>query len=216
MRVQEEWLTLSQVAEMLGVHPSTVRLWSNKGQIPVQRTQGNHRRFLRSEVELWASTARQVENLEPANVIQHALGHMHFRIKENRLQSETWYQKLNEAARQQYRVSGRLLVQGLANYLTCQGEQDAIAEARSIGYEYASRGRTCNLCMIDAVQAFLFFRDVMLQSIVDVYRDAHIPSGSAWGDMLQKVHAFTDQILISLLETYQSYDQLKEGATTNG
>lgn len=207
MKTQEGWLTLSQVAVLLGVHPSTVRLWSNKGQIPVQRTQGNHRRYLRSEVELWARTARQTENMEPANVIQHSLGHMHFRIMENRLESESWYHKLTEEARHQYRLSGRMLVQGLANYLACPGEVDAMAEAHSIGYEYASRGRSCNLGSIDAARAFLFFRNAMLQSIVDVYRDARIPSGIAWSDMLQKVHTFTDQILISLLETYQSYEQ---------
>lgn len=206
MKEQIEWMTLSQVAGMLGVHPSTVRLWSDKGQIPVQRTQGNHRRFLRTEVELWAKTARQTENLEPANVVQHALGNMHFRIRENRLESEPWYHKLSDDARLQYRMSGRILVQGLSNYLVCQGEE-AMAEAHSIGYEYASRGRSCNLDSVDAVRAFLFFRNALLQSIVDVYQEARIPSGTAWSEMLHKVHTFTDQILISLLETYLLFEQ---------
>lgn len=200
-----DWMTLSQVAGMLGVHPSTVRLWSDKGQIPVQRTQGNHRRYLRAEVELWAKTARQIQNLEPANVVQHALGNMRFRITENKLESESWYHKLNEDARQQYRMSGRILVQGLSNFLVSQGEE-AMSEARAIGYEYASRGRTCNLDTVDAVQAFLFFRNALLQSIVDVYQDACIPSGTAWSGMLHQVHAFTDHILISLLETYLSFE----------
>jgi excisionase family DNA binding protein len=205
MNEQLEWLTLSQVAGMLGVHPSTVRLWSDKGQIPVQRTQGNHRRYLKSEVELWAKTARQTDNLEPANVVQHALGNMRFKITENKLQSESWFHKLNDDARLQYRMSGRILVQGLSNYLVCQGE-DAISEAHAIGYEYASRGRTCNLNSVDAVRAFLFFRNALLQSIVDVYQESRIPSGAAWSGMLHKVHTFTDLILISLLETYQSFE----------
>ncbi|HCC79728.1 MAG: hypothetical protein A2X25_09150 [Chloroflexi bacterium GWB2_49_20] len=206
MNEHENWMTLSQVAGLLGVHPSTVRLWSDKGKIPVQRTQGNHRRYLRTEVELWAKTARQTENLVPANVIQHALGNMHFRIKENCLESEPWYHKLNDNARMQYRMSGRILVQGLSNYLVCQ-EEDAMAEAHSIGYEYASRGRSFNLDSVDAVRAFLFFRNALLQSIVDVYQEARIPSGAAWSEMLQRVHTFTDQILISLLETYLSFEQ---------
>ena len=201
-----EWMTLSQVAGMLGVHPSTIRLWSDKGQIPVQRTQGNHRRYLRTEVELWAKTARQTENLEPANVVQHALGNMRFKITENNLEAELWYHKLNDDARLQYRKSGRNLVQGLSNYLVCQGD-DAKAEAHAIGYEYASRGRSCNLDSVDAVRAFLFFRNALLQSIVDVYQEARIPSATAWSGMLHKVHTFTDLILISLLETYLSFEQ---------
>jgi len=206
MNEKSDWLTLSQVANLLGVHPSTVRLWSDKGQIPVQRTQGNHRRYLRSEVELWVKTARQTENLEPANVIQHALGNMRFRITESNLESESWYHKLNEDARLQYRMSGRILVQGLSNFLVCQAE-DAMNEAHAIGYEYASRGRTCNMDSVDAVRAFLFFRNALIQSIVDVYQEAHIPSGDAWSEMLHKVHTFADSILISLLETYLSFEQ---------
>ena len=34
---ERDWLSLSGVAGMLGVHPSTVRLWSDKGVFPVHR-----------------------------------------------------------------------------------------------------------------------------------------------------------------------------------
>jgi len=205
MPESEKWLSLSQAAELLGVHPSTVRLWSDKGQLPVHRTQGKHRRYRRSEVELWAKTARQPRSLEPESVVQHALGRMRFQIGEGNLETEPWSQKLDDEARRQYRVSGRVLVQGLANYLASEGEE-AIAEARSFGYEYASRGRRYNLDSIDAARAFLFFRNALLESIVAVYQEAKIPSGAAWGEMLHRVHAFTDQIMLSLLETYQAFE----------
>jgi excisionase family DNA binding protein len=205
MPESEKWLTLSQAAELLGVHSGTLRLWSDKGQLPVHRTQGKHRRYRRSEVELWAKTARQPRSLEPENVIQHTLSRIRFQIGESNLEAEPWYQKLDDEARRQYRVSGRVLVQGLANYLASEGE-DAIAEARSFGYEYASRGRRYNLDSIDAARAFLFFRNALLESMVAVYQETKIPSGAAWGEMLHKVHAFTDQIMLSLLETYQALE----------
>ena len=53
-----EWLNLSEAAEILGVHPSTVRLWADQGRLPVHRTQGGHRRFKRQEVELWTQSQR--------------------------------------------------------------------------------------------------------------------------------------------------------------
>jgi excisionase family DNA binding protein len=205
MPESEKWLTLSQAAELLGVHPSTVRLWSDKGLLPVHRTQGKHRRYRRSEVELWAKTARQPLALEPESIVQHALGRMRFQIGEGHLEAQPWYQKLDDEARIQYRQSGRGLMQGLANYLTSEGEE-AIAEARSFGYEYASLGRRYNLDSIDAARAFLFFRNALLESMVAVYRETKIPSGVAWGEMLHKVHAFTDQIMLSLLETYQAFE----------
>ncbi|KAF0109108.1 MAG: MerR family transcriptional regulator [Anaerolineaceae bacterium] len=205
MPESREWLTLGQAAELLGVHPSTVRLWSDKGLLPVHRTQGKHRRYRRSEVELWAKTARQPRALEPESVVQHALVRMRFQIGEGHLEAQPWYQKLDDEARLQYRQSGRVLVQGLANYLASDGE-DAIAEARSIGYEYASRGRRYNLSHIEAAQAFLFFRNILLQAMIAVYQETKIPSGAAWGEMLHKVHAFTDQIMLSLLETCQAFE----------
>ncbi|MBU4225055.1 MAG: helix-turn-helix domain-containing protein [Chloroflexi bacterium] len=205
MPESEKWLNLSQAAELLGVHPSTVRLWSNKGLLPVHRTQGKHRRYRRSEVELWAKTARQPRALEPESVVQHALGRMRFQIGEGHLEAQPWYQKLDDEARIQYRQSGRGLMQGLANCLASQGEE-AIAEARSFGYEYASRGRRYNLSHIEAAQAFLFFRNILLQAMIAVYQETKIPSGAAWGEMLHKVHAFTDQIMLSLLETYQAFE----------
>ncbi len=200
-----DWLTISQTAELLGVHPSTVRHWSDKGQIPVHRTQGRHRRYLRSEIELWARTTHQTRTVEAENIVQYALSRIRFQIGEGHLEAEPWYQRLDEEARRQYRQTGRALVQGLANYLASEGN-DAIAEARSLGYEYASRGRRYNLDSIQAACAFLFFRNALMESMIAVYQEAKIPSGAAWGEMLTKLLAFTDQVLVTLLETYQDLE----------
>jgi excisionase family DNA binding protein len=200
---KKEWLTLSQAAELLGVHPSTVRLWSDKGHIPVHRTQGNHRRYVRSEVELWAQTAHRAGGLEPDNITQFALRRIRFKIDRGQLEAESWYQQLSSDTREEYRRSGRYLVQGLARYLSSK-EAGMLSEAHSLGYEYASRGRRCNLDSVEAAQAFLFFRNTLLESMIAVYQEAWVPSGAAWGGMLTRTFAFTDEILLSLLETYQA------------
>jgi excisionase family DNA binding protein len=199
---QGQWLTLSQAAQLIGVHPSTVRLWSDKGRIPVHRTQGRHRRYLRAEVELWIQAARQTHVLEPESLVQQALRQMRFQIGESHLEAEGWYQRLDEEARDEYRQSGRHLIQGLASYLASEGK-GASAEAGALGYEYASLGRRYGLDSIEAVRAFLFFRNTLLESMIAVYEKARVPSGAAWGEMLTRVFAFTDQILVSLLETYR-------------
>ncbi len=199
-----EWLTLTQTADLLGIHPSTLRLWSDRGQIPVHRTEGKHRRYRRSEIELWDHANRQVHMVGSENIVQHALKQIHLKLNEGSLESESWYQKLNEEARLQYRKSGILLVQGLANYLSCD-EENAIAEANSIGYEYASRGHTFGLDHIEATRAYLFFRNLLLEAMISVYWESRVNSGATWQDLLHKFHAYTDRIMLSLLETYQAY-----------
>ena len=62
-----EWLSLSEVAEMLGVHPSTVRSWADQGRLPTHRTEGGHRRFRRADVELWLHS--QKNNQVPVDLM---------------------------------------------------------------------------------------------------------------------------------------------------
>ena len=47
----EEWLSLREAADLLGMHPATVRLWADRNEIPSRRTSGGHRRFRRADVE---------------------------------------------------------------------------------------------------------------------------------------------------------------------
>jgi excisionase family DNA binding protein len=204
------WLSLSDAAELLGVHPSTVRTWSNNGDIPVHRTQGGHRRYRRSEIELWAQTARQSRPVEADRIIQSAVSQVRVQIADGRLEAEPWYQKMDDDARSQYRRSAYTLFQGLLAYLASDAEDEAASEAYAIGYEYASRARRYSLSHVDAARAFLFFRNILLESLMKVYREANVPSGKAWEEMLHKMHGFTDQILLKLLETYQVLDEAKQ------
>ena len=204
--MQVEWLSLSDVAKLLGIHPSTVRLWSDKGVLPVHRTQGGHRRYLRSELDLWIQSQRAGGTNEVHLVVQNALKNTRFQISEGRLEAEAWYAKLDNEAREQYSKSGRTLLEGLFGYLASDGAM-AVAEARSLGYEYASRGRRYGLNVTEAVHAFLFFRNVLMDSMLTVYEAASVQSASAWGGMFRKINEFTDQILITLLETYEAYDR---------
>ncbi len=202
----DEWLSLSDAARLLGVHPSTVRLWSDKGMLPVHKTQGGHRRYKRGEILLWAETNSKSrgEPLEPEGMLQEVVKNVRMQISEGRLQEEGWYQKLDDDARTQYRMSARSLFQGLMNYMAANGE-DAATEAYAVGYEYASRARRYNLSYVDAARAFLFFRDTLVESVIKVYNESNVPARRAT-DMYTKIHTFTDEILISLLETYRKLE----------
>jgi excisionase family DNA binding protein len=200
------WLSLSQVSQILGVHPSTVRSWANQGFIPVHRTNGGHRRFLKSEIELWVQARRVDGPLDVHLVMQNALRNTRFQISEGKLNEEDWYNKLDEEAREQYRVSGRSLLQGLMTSMS-EDQRAASQEAETLGYEYASRGRRCDLNAVEATHAFLFFRNMLLESMLAVYEAASIRSPKVWSDMFIRMTAFTDRILITLLETYEVYQR---------
>ncbi|MBK9925513.1 MAG: helix-turn-helix domain-containing protein [Anaerolineales bacterium] len=202
----DEWLSLSDAAKLLGVHPSTIRLWSDKGSIPVHKTQGGHRRYKRGEILLWAEANSKSKNeaIEPEGMMNEVVKNVRMQISEGRLQEESWYQKLDNDARIQYRMSARSLFQGLMTYMATNGAE-AVTEAYAIGYEYASRARRYQLSYVDAAKAFLFFRDTLVESVIKVYTEANVPSKKAT-EMYAKMHTFTDDILISLLETYSKLE----------
>ena len=92
-----------------------------------------------------------------------AMKNVRMQIGEAHLESEGWYQKLDENARRQYRESARSLAQGLMNYLASENDDDS--EAHAIGYEYASRARRYSLSEVDATRALLFFRNALIESV---------------------------------------------------
>lgn len=61
----EELLSLSAVAEALGVSPSTVRRLADQGVLPGARTEGGHRRFRREDVQRLARERQQTPSLRP-------------------------------------------------------------------------------------------------------------------------------------------------------
>jgi excisionase family DNA binding protein len=197
-----EYISLKDAAAIIGVHPSTVRLWTDKGILPAHRTAGGHRRYRRADVELWAENSRR-GGLEPDAMMQSAVRNVRVRIAEGQLEIEPWYKKLDDEARAQYRQSAHTLFQGLMAFLATRGE-NASSESHAIGFEYASRGHRYNLSYVEAAQAFLFFRNTLIESVIGAYREANVP----FDEMLHRMHAFTDEILVSLLQTYQKMEKV--------
>lgn len=49
--IEDEYLTRSDVARLLGVSPNTVTRWAREGRLPSHLTLGGHHRFERSAIE---------------------------------------------------------------------------------------------------------------------------------------------------------------------
>ncbi len=200
----DDWLSLSQAAKELGVHPSTVRAWADHGYLPSQRTQGGHRRFRRSDVDSRMHTRYESSTPEATSVYANVLRNTRIQISESNLEAEKWYRKMDDEAREQYRLSGRSLVQGLIGHLT-SSDDGLEAEARSLGYEYASRGQRVGLTSVEAAHAFQFFRTAVMDAILHAYENADVRSPQIWADLFRKINSFSDQIIITLLDTYEAF-----------
>jgi hypothetical protein len=99
-------------------------------------------------------------------------------------------------------------MQGLVNAMAA-GPDEMEAGAEALGFEYASRGRRYGLSSVEAVNAFLFFRDMLIESMLSVYESAAVQSPHAWSDMFRKINVFTNFILVALLETYEAFQRVR-------
>ncbi len=192
---QEEWLGLSEAAELLGVHPSTVRSWADQGKLPVHRTAGGHRRFLRSEIAGMSTSARRGGTSEAQIVMENVIGRT--RLEMPRLQDQDWYVGLTDSQRTAYREEARRLLSQVGGML---GEP-AADQADHIGHEYARISLEAGMSLQQAVEAFQFFRSFLLESIFNL---SEVQAAQAWGAMYKQATLFTDQVLLALIDGYQS------------
>ena len=192
----ERWLGLSETARLLGVHPSTVRAWADGGKLPVHRTAGGHRRFLRTEIELWEA-GRGSRASEAQIVIENVIGRT--RLELPRLQNQHWYRKLRETERAAYREESRRLLQQVGRFIGVAADE-AAEEAAQIGQDYARISLQASMTLIEAVEAFLFFRSFLMESIFSL---SEVQAAQSWDQMRREASRFADLVLIALIEVYQ-------------
>jgi excisionase family DNA binding protein len=207
----DEWLSLSAAAAMLGVHPSTLRTWADRGDLPTHRTPGRHRRFRRSDIEAWAAARNEAREARPPAgqvIVQHALGRTRMQMAEGRLNSTPWYQQLDEARKREFRDVGRRLLSVLMRYL---GEEDdptpLVAEGRAIGCEYERLGHAAGLSLTEKVNSFLYFRDFLYDSVLDVYQASGQRAAREWAAMHRRIAGFTNAVLLALVEAHEKAGQ---------
>lgn len=199
-----DWLNLSEAARLLGVHPSTVRMWADKGDLPSQRTSGGHRRFRRADIEAWQASHRHGSLPGASLMVQSALGRARMELNEGQLARMPWYNKLSESARLSYRETSQRLLGLLKKYLAGEDREAVLVEARRLGTEYYRLGKTSRLSLSDSVRAFLYFRDFLTEGVVQLVE----ASGTAHSQSLAELHQltahFTNEILIAMIAAHES------------
>src|SRR5215207_9036272 len=137
MNEHSEWVSLRQAADILGVHPATVRNWADKGEVPSRRTAGGHRRFRKADLLQFAEMQGELQPLEVQVIIQNALGQARMEVSGGGLKTEAWYIALSEPVRQRLRDQGRSVLEALRGYLGAGAPDIRLADAIRLGKDYA-------------------------------------------------------------------------------
>ena len=203
----EEWLSLRQVADMLGMHPATVRLWADRNELPSRRTNGGHRRFRRADIE---ARLRQEAERKPHPaaqlLVQSVLGRVRFAFTDGTLKALPWYQRFNETAREAYRHLGRRVLELLLRALTDSNISDELrSESIQLGAECGSITSNSHVPVADAVRAFLYFRNIVDESVLQLAEVQGVRDHQdiPWAESLRQIQTLTNEILPALIEAAQ-------------
>ena len=188
-----DWLGLEEAARRLSVHPATLREWADKGRIRTFRTPGGHRRFSESDV-----LGLEAANVKPdLSLLMHAtVGHTRIATSGGRLDTETWYARFDDSAKQRQRELGVELVQLLVAYLA-DADRDWSKEIDALGARYAKLARGAGLSAGDALRAFHLFEDIV-RSSVDELGAAKV----ARADLEANVGWFLNEVRVAMVESF--------------
>ena len=198
-----EWVSLRQAAEILGVHPATVRNWADKGDLPSRRTPGGHRRFRKNDLLHYAETQGELQPLEVQVILQNALGQTRIEVGGGTLIHQDWYTAMSEEARVLMREHGRRVLESIRGYLAAGAPDARLSEAIRIGKEYATILDSDGLTLPQAVRGFLYFSDFVINAVLTWTELALPRSASEWANLLRQVNTYINAMLLSIIEFYQ-------------
>ncbi len=199
-----EWVSLREAADILGVHPATVRNWADRGDLPTRRTPGGHRRFRRSDLQQWVKTQESPPPAEVQMLIQNALGRMHRRISDGEMARLTWHADLDDEARRLMRQNGMHVLDALQRYLSSPANApEPLAAVRRLGEDYASFLIAQGLTLSEVMEGFLLFSDFLHESALNIIELVTLRAPGEWLTLLRQVRQFTNELLLSLTRVYQ-------------
>ncbi len=198
------YLSLSKAAQLLNVHPSTIRRWADNDKLSFIRTPGGHRRFLKRDI-LALTTGIPDAHRNAVSIGE--------RIRErtiSRTQTQlagpnkpTWVSGMDEKARGEKKLLGRRLMGLLMQYLASD-EHDSgeiMDEAVVVGRIYAVSIRQNGVSLSEATKAMMFFRDQILESAV-MLPESNQQRPEANRKTYRRITDFLNSIQLVMVEEY--------------
>lgn len=208
----ETWLTTTEAAAHLGVHPSTVRRWADEGDLPTMVTPGGHRRFALSDLlRLSEGTRRPALPAKMETVwAKEALTRTRRRIQSD--QASTWLSSFDSEGRQLGRQLGRKLLGIMLRYVSIpEGGEAILEEVRAIGSAYASQAAKSGMPLEQALEAAMFFRDSIVETTFEL--PAHVRIDHRQNiRLLRRMSQLTNAIQLSMVSTYKEHKDAGSGS----
>ena len=194
---KSRWLSLGQACRYLDVSQASLRQWADGGLLRVYRTPGGHRRFLRDDLDaLTDAGSPSTESDRNGEMEGSALRRIRRRLQQVTVANQAWYTSVETQGRDRMRLFGRRLLSILTQQpLKRQQRQGALEESYLLGREYGSEMSDRGVTLKETVEAFIFFRNMVLDS--------------ATADHWARILELADRVLLGVTDSYQNRSSAK-------
>ena len=199
---KSQWLSLRDACRLLDVSNTTLRQWADNGYLRVYRTPGGHRRFLRTDVDSFANAPEQAQEHGREDAIEgSALRKIRRRLSRNDVLQQPWYQSVEEEGKVRMRLFGRRLLSLLLQESGARRRRlELLEEAHLLGREYGTEMSERGVTLKDTIEAFVFFRTIVLDST----------NPGTWAKIIEAA----DRVLVGMADSYE--DPGEEPSKTTG
>lgn len=199
---QQQWLTLKDASEFLGVHFTTLRNWADNGEIQVFRTPGGHRRFSLADLRRFLDErVGRLSGVDTGNVVTAIIQHVHQEMVRIPREQLRWHYELDDQGSQRRRQRGQqLFALALSYVLKPALRPRLLEEGRKLGVEYGREAYVSKVSLVDAGRAVRFFRNQLIQAV----RAEETPDLLDADDLRiqQQIDLFLDEVLYAVLAGY--------------
>jgi len=202
----QDWLSLTEACERLGVHPTTLRRWADAGSIPCLRTPGGHRRFRAADLNAWLQ-GNQAATLSPPPdaLVRSAVGYTREEMARMQVSTEPWYAAFaRQEDRDRMRDTGRRLFGLAVQFMSRTRDHEPILlEGRRIGEFYGQECARYDVSLVDTVRALFFFRESLLRAA----RPGQASPGQYDAEDVRihrQLRHFLDEVMYACLASYEA------------
>jgi len=205
---ETRWLDLSAAANYLGVHFTTLRRWTDDGNVPCIRTPGGRRRYQLAELAAFLEGLRQGQSTSLAPVeTPHRLAAASVRGIHLSVSDEAWYQKIDTEQRATMRRRGQQFMAILMQYAArANGGEPFLLEGRRLAVYYGESCRQSGLSLVETMQAFLRVRHSIFDSVYEAGSLAGLPDADTWR-LYDRMNEFLDAMLLETVEAYVAAEE---------
>ncbi|RIK23909.1 MAG: DNA-binding protein [Anaerolineae bacterium] len=205
----ETWLTLSEAAAYLDVHPTTIRRWANNGDLPVLVTPGGHRRFATADLARFARERSAIRNVNGYAGLWATKALANSRQELMASNKQNWLTYFDEEGRTRNRQLGQRLMGLTLQYLSSEASEEQgeaiLEEARRIGRQYAENSIRQGLPLRATLEASMFFRDSLIETALQLPESANIrPETNV--RLMRRVNALLNAVHLAVADVYDGME----------